>query len=172
MALFSECSLKCARKKLDTADIVRDAIFRQSIACSTVQLHDMPSFNRSVIAVCAWEACVIGYFLAALALIGGHIWSTDDLVWIAELAVCGLFVVGVIALLSRRFGKAGGAITGALCGLMPSALMLTWVFVARPGFEASAGGAGIAFMLAAPSAVGGAFAGIICSGRKKASVTS
>jgi hypothetical protein len=25
MALFSECSLKCARKVLDTADIVRDA---------------------------------------------------------------------------------------------------------------------------------------------------
>jgi hypothetical protein len=27
MALFSECSLKCARKVLDTADIVREAIF-------------------------------------------------------------------------------------------------------------------------------------------------
>jgi len=29
MALFSECSLKCARKVLDTADIVREAMFRQ-----------------------------------------------------------------------------------------------------------------------------------------------
>src|SRR5438128_537783 len=29
MALFSECSLRCARKVLDTADIVREAIFRQ-----------------------------------------------------------------------------------------------------------------------------------------------
>ncbi len=29
MALFSECSLKCARKVLDTADIVREAIYRQ-----------------------------------------------------------------------------------------------------------------------------------------------
>jgi len=29
MALFSECSLKCARKVLDTADIVREAIFHQ-----------------------------------------------------------------------------------------------------------------------------------------------
>ena len=29
MALFSECSLECARKVLDTADIVRDAIFQQ-----------------------------------------------------------------------------------------------------------------------------------------------
>jgi len=29
MALFSECSLQCARKVLDTADIVREAICRQ-----------------------------------------------------------------------------------------------------------------------------------------------
>jgi hypothetical protein len=28
MALFSERSLKCARKMLDTADIVREAMFR------------------------------------------------------------------------------------------------------------------------------------------------
>ena len=30
MALFSECMLKCARKLLDTADIVRDAMLRQT----------------------------------------------------------------------------------------------------------------------------------------------
>src|SRR5208282_6267174 len=124
----------------------------------------MTSFNRCpVIAVCAWETCVIGYFLASLALTGGHIWSTDDVVWIAELAICGLFVVGAVALLSRRFGKVGGAITGVLCGLLPSVLILTWVLVARPGFEASAGSAGVAYMLAAPSGVGGGIAGIICS---------
>jgi hypothetical protein len=29
MALFYECMLKCARKLLDTADIVREAILRQ-----------------------------------------------------------------------------------------------------------------------------------------------
>jgi hypothetical protein len=29
MALFYECMPECARKLLDTADIVRDAIFRQ-----------------------------------------------------------------------------------------------------------------------------------------------
>jgi len=29
MALFSECMLECARKVLDTADIVREAIFQQ-----------------------------------------------------------------------------------------------------------------------------------------------
>ena len=29
MALFYECMLSCARKLLDTADIVRDAMFQQ-----------------------------------------------------------------------------------------------------------------------------------------------
>ena len=29
MALFSECMLQCARKVLDTADIVREACFRK-----------------------------------------------------------------------------------------------------------------------------------------------
>jgi hypothetical protein len=29
MALFSECSLECASKLLDTADIVREAVYRQ-----------------------------------------------------------------------------------------------------------------------------------------------
>jgi hypothetical protein len=29
MALSQECSLKCARKVLDTADIVREAMFQQ-----------------------------------------------------------------------------------------------------------------------------------------------
>jgi len=153
--------------------VAAPAICRQSVACSTVQWHDMPSFNRRpVIAVCVWEACVIGYSLADLALTGRHIWNTDDVVWIAELAICGLFVVGAVALLSHRLGRVGGAIIGVLCGLLPSVLILTWVFVARPGFEASAGGAGLAYVLAGPSAAGGAFAGMICSGRKKASATS
>src|ERR1700686_1944306 len=30
MALFNECMLKCARKLLDTADIVREAIYQQA----------------------------------------------------------------------------------------------------------------------------------------------
>jgi hypothetical protein len=128
--------------------------------------------KRLLAAVCAWEVCVIGYFLVVLALTGTHIWGKDDVVWIGELAICGLFVVGAVALLSCRFGKIGGAIAGVLCGLLPSVLILTWVFVARPGFEASAGGAGVAYMLAAPSGVGGAIAGIICSRRTKASVTT
>ena len=33
MALFYECMLKCARKLLDTADIVREAIYQQPSRC-------------------------------------------------------------------------------------------------------------------------------------------
>ena len=93
-------------------------------------------------AVCAWEVTVVGSLLTTFALSGTHIWGKDDYVWPMELAICGLVVVGVIALLSRRFGKLGGAITGLLGGFLPSVLMLTWVLVARSGFEASAAGAG------------------------------
>lgn len=149
-----------------------NGIFRPLIGHATVELHDMTSRHwRLFMAVCAWQVCVIGSFLAFPVLTGGpaHIWSKGDLAWIAELAVCGLFVVGAVAKLSRRFGKIGGAVAGLLCGLLPSVLLLTWVFVARPGFEASAGGAGMAYMLAVPSGIGGVLAGIICSEKKKTS---
>jgi hypothetical protein len=133
----------------------------------------VPQFiRRLVIAVCAWAACVIGSFLSYLALIGSHIWGKHDLVWIVFLAILGLFVVGTVEVLSRRFGKVKGAIVGVLCGILPSFLILTWVFVARPGFEESAGSAGFAYMLAVPSGVGGAIAGIICSSLKKPTVSS
>jgi len=128
----------------------------------------MRSFNRRLpIAVCAWEACVIGYSLASLALTDGHIWGKDDVVWIIWLASCGLFVVGAVAFSSRRFGKVGGAVVGGCVGLAPSVLILAWLFVAQPGFEASAGGAGVAYMWAAPSGVGGVLAGVICAGQRK-----
>jgi hypothetical protein len=42
MALFSECMPKCARKLLDTADIVRDAIFRQLLLPTDPQV---PAFH-------------------------------------------------------------------------------------------------------------------------------
>jgi hypothetical protein len=45
MALFSECSLQCARKVLDIADIVRDAMFRQPSAkkrLNSSTLIDLP----------------------------------------------------------------------------------------------------------------------------------
>lgn len=89
---------------------------------------------QSLIALCAWEACVVGCFLVSLSLTRAHIWGNDDLVWIAWLAICGLLVVGVVALSSRRFGKVGGAILGGAVGLLPSVLMLAWVLLARPGF--------------------------------------
>lgn len=133
----------------------------------------MRSFlQRLALALCAWEACIVLYFLAVFASIPKHIWGKDDVVWFAQLAVCGLLVVGVVALLSPRLGKIGGAIAGLLCGLLPSVLLFAYVFIVRPGFEASAGTAGIAELLAVPSGVGGALAGIICSGRKKTSVYS
>ena len=133
----------------------------------------MRSFiQRLALALCAWEACIVLYFLAVFASIPEHIWGMNDFVWFAQLAVCGLFVVAGVAFLSLRLGKIGGAIVGLLCGLLPSVLLFAYVFVVRPGFEESAGTAGIAELLAVPSGVGGAIAGIICSRRKKTSVTS
>jgi hypothetical protein len=38
MALFSECMRECAQKALDTADIVRDACFRQPSPKSVLYL--------------------------------------------------------------------------------------------------------------------------------------
>ena len=43
MALFFERMLECARKPLDTADIVRDAIFRQLWSGQSV-LREFPQF--------------------------------------------------------------------------------------------------------------------------------
>jgi hypothetical protein len=40
MALFYECMLQCARKLLDTADIVREAMLRQPR-----RLHGGPEYN-------------------------------------------------------------------------------------------------------------------------------
>ena len=46
MALFYECMLKCARKPLDTADIVREAMFHQPSNSDTANLQafiDLPN---------------------------------------------------------------------------------------------------------------------------------
>ena len=118
-----------------------------------------------LIALCAWEVCVIGAFTVSLAVAGSHIWGKNDLVWMIELVICGLFVVGVAAV-CRHFGRVGGAIAGALCGLVPTVLLISWVLMARPGFEESAGAMGFATILVAPSGTGGAFAGLICASRK------
>ena len=45
MALFHECTLQCAQNELDTADIVRDAIFRQPFfrdAANSKAFIDLP----------------------------------------------------------------------------------------------------------------------------------
>ena len=44
MALFFECMPQCAQKLLDTADIVRDAIFRQ---LRTISIALLKEFSRS-----------------------------------------------------------------------------------------------------------------------------
>ncbi len=54
MALFSECMPKSTRKVLDTADIVRDAIFRQ-VRVSQVQAVAIPRklHSKNRLALCA-----------------------------------------------------------------------------------------------------------------------
>ena len=52
MALFSECMRLCDRILLDTADIVREAIYRQQLAC----FSDLPTTRselRPILAQCA-----------------------------------------------------------------------------------------------------------------------
>jgi hypothetical protein len=126
----------------------------------------MSSFNwRPLIALSAREVFVIGCFLAIPDF-------TNDWSIVVALATCGVFVVGLVALLSCRRGGVGGAIAGLLCGLLPSHLVVGWALAARPGFMAGAGAFGVATILAPLSGAGGALAGIICSGRTKVSMTS
>ena len=40
MALFHECTPQCAQKELDTADIVREAIFQQRIFVSRLSINE------------------------------------------------------------------------------------------------------------------------------------
>jgi hypothetical protein len=68
MALFSECSLQCARKVLDTADIVREAIFRQLTLGSDLETarHDLHVYHNARYASCLF--IVAPTHLAGLAL--------------------------------------------------------------------------------------------------------
>jgi hypothetical protein len=43
MALFHECTLQCAQKELDTADIVREAILQQLRLFPARGPHDQPN---------------------------------------------------------------------------------------------------------------------------------
>lgn len=128
--------------------------------------------RRFLSALGIWAACVIGFFVVSLAFSQQHIWSKSDFLWVAELAGCGLVIVGTIALLSQRLRRLVGVIVGAVCGLLPSILLVAWATLVRPGFEESAGAVGFAVMLAAPSAVGGALAGFVCSRRTRRSAAA
>jgi hypothetical protein len=132
-------------------------------------MREMVFLKRFLWALCAWQVCGFSFYASVY---WKEIWGEDDLVRITKLAVCGLVVVGCVALLSRPLGKIAGAIVGLICGLLPSVLMLISISIEKPGFEESAGGAAVAVLLAIPSGVGGTIAGIICAGRKKASVTA
>ena len=45
MALFFECTLSCAQKLLDTADIVREAIYQETIGISSLWGCSPPAAN-------------------------------------------------------------------------------------------------------------------------------
>lgn len=125
------------------------------------------SLKRShLYALVAWEACAIGGHLIIFASIASHIWDRGDLIFLMYVAGIGLLIVLPIVFASPRFGKIWGAFVGMLIGLWPSVLGLGYVFIVRPGFEESMGTFAVAIMFAGPSAIGGAFAGLICSRRK------
>lgn len=115
-----------------------------------------------------WELTVTAILVALIVVTRpNHLWNKNDLVFFGYLTACGIFVTAATAFFSRTFGKVGAIVTGVLCGLAPSVLLASWVLIARPGFEESAGAAAVAMTLAAPSAVGGAIAGSICSRRTR-----
>ena len=117
-------------------------------------------------ALYAWELTVTASLVVLILLMRpDHTLSKNDWMFFACVAVCGIFVTAATAFFSRPFGRVGAVVTGLLCGIAPSVLMVGWVFIARPGFEESAETAAVAMMLAAPSGVGGAIAGAICSRR-------
>ena len=85
----------------------------------------------------------------------------------SSLVVCGFVVVAAVAMFASSFGRLGGAITGLLCGFAPSVLIFLYAVIVRPGFEGSAAAAGVAMVLAIPSGIGGAVAGLISSWHNK-----
>lgn len=117
-------------------------------------------------ALLAWEACAIGGHLILFASIGTHIWDRGDLIFLLYIAGVGVVIVLPIIFAAPRFEKVGAALVGMLIGVWPSVLGFAYVFIVRPGFEESAGTFAVAMMFAGPSAIGGAFAGVICSRRK------
>ena len=111
----------------------------------------------------AWEICVLGSLLL-IGLLVGHLQLNKNAALVfAGLATCGVFVVACVAFLASKFGKFGGAIAGTACGLLPSVFLIGWASLIRPGFEESAAMGFMSVVLAGPSGVGGAIAGLICA---------
>ena len=123
-----------------------------------------------VVALIVWDMCVIATYAALMVHAGRRSLGTYDLPWMAATTVCGVIVVAVIALAVRRLRRVAAAFSGFGIGLLPSILIVAWAFIARPGFEESAGSVGAAYALALPSSIGGALAGVICVRRRSESV--
>lgn len=130
-------------------------------------MHGMSSaLRRFLLALCAWELCVLVTFAVFVKRSGNDFWSADALPWIGGIGAVGLLVTGLVAFVSTRLRIIGTVVSGLFLGLVPSIVIGLWAWLGRPGFEESAGEMGFALMLAIPSGVGGAIAGLIYSWRK------
>ena len=128
-------------------------------------------FTRSYfIGLIVWDLFVLATYAALMMHAGRRTLDSHDLPWMAVVTICGAIVVAVIAWAASRLHRVAAAFSGFGIGLLPSILLVAWVLIARPGFEASAGGVGAAYALVFPSSIGGAFAGIICSRRRRNSI--
>src|SRR3974390_2199551 len=87
----------------------------------------------------AWEVCVIGS-LIALAALKGNLTppGKEDIGDLTVMAGSGVLVVAAASIFGSSLGRLGGFLTGLACGLLPSVLMLIYMWVAPPGFEKGA----------------------------------
>jgi hypothetical protein len=117
-----------------------------------------------LLALGAWEVCVIGS-LIALAAWKGNLTPPDkeDIVDLSVVVGSGVLVVAAVSIFGSSLGKLGGFLTGLACGLLPSVLMLIYIWVVPPGFEKGAAMVAGTIAFSVPSAVGGGVAGLICS---------
>ena len=85
MALFSECMLKCARKLLDTADIVRDAMLRQLIRTLVLHAPLKPVIIASAHGSqdCRHHQCVGASFVAGVGTLASS--SSRSVAWATNL---------------------------------------------------------------------------------------
>ena len=117
-----------------------------------------------LLALGAWEVCVVGSLLT-LAAVKGNLTppGKEDAVGLSLMTGSGVLVVAAVSIFSSSVGRLGGFLTGLACGLLPSVLMLIYIWVVPPGFEKGAAMVVGAIVFAVPSAAGGGVAGLICS---------